>query len=133
MRPIAALSEMEIEALRRVGFWRSDGEPNLPDPRDFVDLAWRESEGDRVLEYLDSAYDLPYVCAGFSFCRLGCPDIPCDIGTQDRTDGRYLFPEGLAHYVRVHSIRPPEEFLEHIRANDFRVPNLPVLSSSGAA
>ena len=71
---------------------------------------------------------LPYACAGPSWCRLGCPDIPGDIGTQDRTDGTYLFPEGLAHYVRVHAVRPAEAFLEHLRANNYRVPRLPALA-----
>jgi hypothetical protein len=126
MRSIADLSEAEICALKRVGFWRSDEEPDLPHPRDFVDAAWYTAEGERVLEYLEQAYALPYAWCGSSWCRLGCPDIPRDIGTQDRTDGTFLFPEGLAHYVRVHAVRPPVEFLKHLHATNYCIPDLPV-------
>jgi hypothetical protein len=128
MRAIADLSDAEIRALKRVGFWRSEREPDLPHPRDSVDPAWRTFEGERLLSYLHQAYGLPYSYFGPSWCRLGCPDDLPDIGTQDRTDGTFLFPEGLAHYVRVHAVRPSNEFLEHVRANDYRVPELPVLA-----
>ena len=36
-------------------------------------------------------------------------------GNLDLTDGVYLWPEGLAHYVREHDVRLPDEFTEHVR------------------
>ena len=128
MSKIADLSEAEIRALKRVGFWVSEEAPDLPDPADSIDTAWRKAEGDRILSYVDQAYGLPYAYAGFSWCRLGCPGVPSDIGTQDRTDGTFLFPEGLAHYIREHSVRPPAEFIEHVRSNHYVLPRLPELS-----
>ena len=128
MRPIADLSRTEIAALKRVGFWWSDERPHLPHPRDFVDPVWQASEGPRVLGYLEEAYCVPYFAAGYAWCRLGCPDWTDGLGSEDRTDGTYLFPEGLSHYVRVHAVRPPTEFLEHLRANNYRVPRLPAIS-----
>ena len=80
------------------------------------------------MSYLRQAYHLPYAYCGPSWCRLGCSGHPSDIGAQDLTNGIYLFPEGLAHYVRVHAVRPPYDFLEHIRATGFRMPVLPVLA-----
>ena len=53
-----------------------------------------------------------------------CSELLPDIGTEDLTDGTFLFPEGLAHYVRVHSVRPDQRFLEHMRSLEFRVPRL---------
>ncbi|MFF7456750.1 hypothetical protein [Kitasatospora sp. NPDC008115] len=47
---------------------------------------------------------------GVSRCRL-CSRAN---GSRDFTDGRYLWPEGLAHYVLDHNVRLPDEFLEHI-------------------
>jgi hypothetical protein len=32
----------------------------------------------------------------------------------ERTDGFFLWPEGLAHYVRDHSVRLPDEVISHI-------------------
>jgi hypothetical protein len=78
-----------------------------------------------VIEYLDHAYQIPMFSFGPSWCRMGCADIPKDIGTQDLTDGVWLFPEGLVHYVRHHAVRPPEAFLEHLRGRDFRHADLP--------
>jgi len=128
VRKTADLSGAEIRALKQVGFWWSEERPDLPHPRDAVDPDWFDSEGEQLLSYLEQAHHLPYAYFGFSWCRLGCPDIPADIGTQDLTDGTYLFPEGLMHYVRVHAVRPPHEFLEHVRAQGYRAPKLPTLS-----
>ena len=44
------------------------------------------------------------------------------MGTQDLTDGTWVWPEGLAHYVRVHGIALPDEFVAHMAAHDFGVP-----------
>jgi hypothetical protein len=36
-------------------------------------------------------------------------------GSAEFTDGTYVWPEGLAHYVDEHHVRLPEAVLEHIR------------------
>lgn len=107
--------------LKRVGYWWSPEEPLLPHPRDYVDLSWDEGERQDVVAYLQSAYYL-YGWMGFSWCRFGCPE---GIGAWDMTDGTWLFPEGLAHYVAKHAVKPRPEFLEHIRQAGFRMPELP--------
>ncbi len=122
----ADLSDSQLARLKRVGFWWSPDEPDLPHPRDDVDPSWDRVERDRVIAYLESCYQPPYMYFGYSWCRLGCPDAPDDIGTQDRTDGTWVFPEGLVHYVRHHDLKPPAEFLDHVRGLDFTVPRLPV-------
>ena len=33
-----------------------------------------------------------------------------------------MWPEGLAHYVAVHDVRLPEEFIEHSRSMRFTIP-----------
>ena len=110
--------------LLRVGFWWSEEDPTLPHPKDFVDPEWPEQERDQVLAYLDSAYMMNYAYAGRSWCRLGCPRAARDMGSLDLTDGVWLFPEGLAHYLRTHQVKPCGEFLEHIRKSGYKIPNL---------
>lgn len=39
------------------------------------------------------------------------------MGCCTLTDGRFVWPEGLAHYVSEHAVRPPEEFIEHALEN----------------
>ena len=49
-------------------------------------------------------------------CRFACGPAGRNLGRRDLTDGRFVWPEGLAHYVLVHSTRLPEAFVEHVRA-----------------
>ncbi|MBW2667551.1 MAG: hypothetical protein JRE13_14765 [Deltaproteobacteria bacterium] len=46
------------------------------------------------------------------------------MGSADLGDGVWIWPEGLAHYVARHEIRLPNEFVEHARANGFRIPEV---------
>lgn len=38
---------------------------------------------------------------------------PDTLGAACLSDGQFIWPEGLAHYVDKHFIRPPEEFVQH--------------------
>ena len=59
---------------------------------------------------------------GWSYCRIGC--WRSILGTKDLTDGVWVWPEGLAHYVARHGVRLPDEFVAHARRNRFRVPSV---------
>jgi hypothetical protein len=101
--------------VRILGFWGSPENQALPNPADLVDTAWGEPERQWVADYLEHGL----VAAGWmgaSRCRL-CSR---SNGSRDLTDGYYLWPEGLAHYVLDHSVRLPAEFIDHIeqRAED---------------
>lgn len=120
----ARLTEPQIAQLKPVGFWYSDQEPHLPHPREYVDPSWDIAERERAMAYLERCYQPPNIYFGYSWCRLGCPAEPPDIGTQDRTDGTWVFPEGLLHYVRHHALKPPAPFLDHMRKLEFQVPDL---------
>ena len=121
MHRTADITMEHLATMRRVGFWRSDREPSLQDPRALVDEAWDAAERERVISYLESSFYIPIAQGGPSWCRFGCSPRPRDIGTQDLTDGTWVFPEGFVHYVRSHGVKPPVEFLQHMRQNDFRV------------
>ena len=100
-----------------LGFWRSPpgtplSEPaHFPDPVDYVDRDWDPGERIAVGAYLDEP---PFVQAyrGSSLCRI-CGKA---LGFRERGDGRFTWPEGFSHYVFLHAVRPPETFLEHVRA-----------------
>src|ERR1700736_1825718 len=92
-----------------IGYWRNTGSPEWPDPADFVDEAWDAAERHMVSAYLESA-TVPWTSMGFSPCRLcGKPN-----GSVEYTDGTYLWPEGLSHYVRDHSVHLPQAVIDHI-------------------
>ena len=89
------------------------GKGVLPFPCDFVDTSWNPEERDKVIAHLKSGQPFEY-WRGFSWCRFGCDDKTGEQGTTDQSDGLYVWPEGFAHYVERHAIRPPKEFVDHV-------------------
>lgn len=75
-----------------------------------VDPSWSTIERALVLAYLAKGRLLPGGEFGFSTCRL------CGIhnGSAEFTDGVYVWPEGFAHHLREHGVKPPDvEFIKH--------------------
>jgi hypothetical protein len=105
-----------VASRRLIGYWRSEAEPQWPDPVEFVDAGWDDEERKNVALYLASGarsastMNIP-VALGWSSCRI-CGK---DNGFGELVDGSYLWPEGLAHYVGDHSVRLPREFIDHVR------------------
>lgn len=114
--------------LLRVGYWYNPGddEHQLPDPREFIDTEWDPQEQAKVAAYL-RAGETHSRYKGYSWCRFNTVPIDREIawhpsicsssnmGDSDLTDGVYIWPEGFAHYVEVHQVKPPEDFLRHVR------------------
>lgn len=65
----------------------------------------------RLVAYLDAGRRVNQY-RGFSHCRYGFGDN----GSAERADGEWLWPEGLSHYVAVHGVVLPEEFIAHVLA-----------------
>jgi hypothetical protein len=99
-----------IRPRKLIGYWRSDDGPTWPDPADFVDEQWDRSERDTVAFYLMRGTAVEWSELGFSDCRM-CGKMN---GSDEYTDGTYVWPEGLSHYVRDHAVRLPTEVVEHI-------------------
>ena len=104
--------------LRIVGLWAdSDELSKYPNPRRLVRPEWRTSQRVQIASYLRAGR--PGVSwKGYSLCRFGCGMN----GSSDQTDGVWYWPEGLAHYVEAHAVCLPEEFVETMVANRWRVP-----------
>ena len=105
-------------ALKLIGHWYDpDDARRWPHPRRLRGFRWEHSLKSQVVGYLRAGR----VCVayrGWSNCRFGCGRN----GTRELTDGVFAWPEGLAHYVDVHAIRLPEEFIQHARTNRFSIP-----------
>jgi hypothetical protein len=96
--------------LRSIGYWRSDLQPELPDPAHWQDSTWNAAERDFALRYLELGYPIASAL-GAASCRLcGAAN-----GSQELSDGVFVWPEGLAHYIREHSVRLPDAVLEAFR------------------
>jgi hypothetical protein len=96
--------------MNRIGYWMTDlREPRLPLPQELVGTMETEVR-ERVCEYL-SGGELFETYRGYSWCRFGCGIGYDRMGCREFTDGEWVWPEGLVHYVRCHGIVLPEEFV----------------------
>lgn len=96
----------------------------FPRPQLLVKRGWHAAELERIIAYLRSGQVIA-CCGGWSTCRFPrCREGERN-GACEFTDGTWAWPEGLAHYVERHSVMLPEEFVETMRANEWRVPSIP--------
>ncbi|PRX46540.1 hypothetical protein B0I33_107117 [Prauserella shujinwangii] len=80
------------------------------------------AERDRVLGYLEGA---PVVLAARGFGDdVFDPDRPASVPLTFRTDGTWVWPGAVAYYLREHELAPDPDLLSHIRALDFRLPEV---------
>jgi hypothetical protein len=91
-----------------VGYWKSDEQPEWPDAHAFVDPDWDEDERMDTSEYFSSGTRVRQYM-GYSRCRF-CGELN---GSAELTDGTYVWPEGLAHYLREHGVRLPQVLVDH--------------------
>lgn len=101
----------EAGKLIAIGYW--DGPQTgsgWPPAHRFVDAAWDRDDRDMVAEYVALGIPMRY-WMGYSQCRF-CGK---NNGVSDRSDGVYIWPEGLTHYVTEHDVRLPDRFTEHVR------------------
>jgi len=93
-----------------------------PQPQSLVRPDWHLAERERILDYLRGGF--AYVAfGGWSTCRFRCATGEYN-GSRELTDSEWSWPEGLAHYVECHNLMLPEEFVETMRTNQWRVPDV---------
>ncbi|KIE23733.1 mucin [Streptomyces sp. MUSC 125] len=113
--------------IKRAGFYREITGPDAaagdaPSLHDAVRSTGPEDE-DRVLVYLESALEIYSTMGARRDALTGDEWIA---GSESLlTDGTWIWPIDLVHYVRRHHVALPHEFLDHIRANDYTVPAVP--------
>lgn len=107
----SATSPIVLPQLTLIGYWTGEFAPGWPDPADFVDDTRDTHERDSVADYLGRGF-VVRAYMGFSPCRLCGKDNGC----LELSDGTYVWPEGLAHYVVDHDVRLPERFVAHALA-----------------
>jgi hypothetical protein len=98
--------------MRLIGYWMRDlKDEEFCLPQEVVgDLS--EEVRAELARYLDAG-TLYGACLGYSWCRFFCGAPHKELGSAELTDGIWVWPEGLSHYVRTHHILLPEEFIQH--------------------
>jgi hypothetical protein len=83
--------------------------------RHAVDRFTGDSPFRRLLRRIDAAVyqrfrpPVGLLVLGIEKCQI-CGE---HITGSEKFDGSYVWPDGLTHYVREHSVRLPREFLDH--------------------
>lgn len=104
------VGDVDNPGLRAIGFWNDPNTPSgWPEIDALVDPGWDEDERDFIISYLKHGV-LGRVHMGYSTCRV-CGK--ADNGDSEYSDGTYVWPSGLAHYVEGHAVRLPHEFVQH--------------------
>lgn len=110
--------------MQHIGYWYawSPGAREYPDPRDLVDPGWLEGERELLSTYLRSGMTYRH-WRGHSSCRFKCGIADYEMGSRDLTDGVWIWPEGLHHYVAKHHVILPDQFISHCRQNQWLIPS----------
>jgi hypothetical protein len=93
-----------------LGYWSSESEQSLPNPVDMVAGRLTDEDRDDASDYLRRGF-IVRAYMGQSSCRM----CGASNGSLELSDGTYVWPEGLAHYVSEHNVRLPGSFLTHLR------------------
>lgn len=116
--------------LEVLGYWFHELAPDaLPLPGHLAGR-WRARDRAIVLAHLRRGRTLVRYDAAAP-CRFACG--VRHVGRREQTDGRFVWPEGLAHYVDVHGVQLPAAFVAHARRCAARpataAPGVPPLSA----
>ncbi len=116
-------SPNETQGLKAIGYWDDGRKLGLPNPQDFIDENWDPRMRRLVALYTATTPTL-IAWRGYSSCRM-CRAIRN--GSACLSDNKYVWPEGFAHYIERHSVKVPDEFVQHVIAKaasgDFNVEN----------
>lgn len=109
--------------LKPVGFFRElrHGMPNGPSlPKSVRPAA--TSDEDRVVRYLQLSPT--FAASGPMVDDVLDPSNKSVARLETATDGQWMWPRDLAYYVAKYHVELPEEFVRHMRARDWQVPEL---------
>lgn len=108
--------------LKLIGYWiRTLDDEQCPAPQELVGELTSEVRA-ALVGYLAGGLRLIQY-RGYSWCRFDCGVEYQKLGSWELTDGTWVWPEGLAHYVEAHGVVLPEEFISHALSG--AVPVLP--------
>ena len=103
---------MSSSILKMVGYWNNFEayhEDKYIWPQELVQDKPVENF-DKIAKYLETGIPAIY-WKGYSACRI-CGKT---LGTKCLTDGTWIWPEKLEHYILEHNVRLPEEFIDHMK------------------
>ncbi len=106
-----------MKKLKAIGYWNSRfNEDRFIWPQELVKNEMRTNNELKLVTYLSKGNPAIY-WKGYSGCRI-CKET---LGTKCLTDGVYIWPEKLEHYVICHNVSLPDDFVKHAKKNKWKV------------
>jgi hypothetical protein len=97
--------------LKAIGYWTTDLNDEVrPLPQELLGVMPAEDRARLAVYLANGMHYMAYL--GQSWCRFDCGIDRAHMGSKDLSDGTWVWPEGLSHYVREHNILLPEEFVQ---------------------
>jgi len=101
--------------INMIGFWP----PEFTDsPPYFILDKTNEYDREGMISYLESGFKI-IDWFGYSFCRFNCGTSGMEMGVYDVTDGEWVWPQGLIHYIDKHNIDLPVEFISKVKSENY--------------
>jgi hypothetical protein len=102
--------------LKCIGYWKEDNVKyrDCPEPDWLTQPGWGKEDLKATVAYLGMGQTCAAWC-GYARCWFPQCVEGDRLGSKDLTDGEWVWPEGLAHYIERHSVILPEEFRAKMR------------------
>lgn len=108
-----------MKQLQKIGYWSGEFTTGYIWPQEIASRRQIYKDVSRINSYLKGGYPAIH-WKGLDHCRI-CKET---LGSKCMTDGVWMWPEGMEHYVVRHNIRLPEEFFIHMREQKWRHPKV---------
>jgi len=105
--------------LNYVGYWSHDYDDEITPS--FLVGDFHEVQKRNIVKYLRSGIR-GIEFQGYARCRFECnASYSKEMGNTDFSDGLWIWPEGLAHYVEAHNLLLPQTFISHMKESNFEL------------
>lgn len=113
---------MEEKKLKLIGYWNNSRNeyPQYPNPSDLINPEFYEMIYEKY--YIKKEYIAYYLDGGIVCNRYrgssGCRICGKTLGTHERHNNTYIWPDQFSHYVLEHDVMLPESFIYSILSSD---------------
>jgi len=110
-----------IKQMKLIGYWITSLRDQVYyPPQEFVLNSPPEWQA-LVANYLDNG-EVFEVYRGSPWCRFSCGYSNSNMGYRDLSDGYFVWPDNLSHYVRDHNVQLPQDFIQHVQSGTPPIP-----------
>lgn len=107
---------------KNFGFWASpeDAEPCFPKIEEWLAPQWQPEDRPQLLAYIQGCPVVIAASAGTKVCRRCQQRMN---GSAFQSDGAWLWPVSLGHYMQAHEVRIPDALVAYIRSRNYQFPS----------